>query len=95
MTRVLSVELAELGITVNALAPGAIETELVAKMHDAETRASYCSRIPANRYGSPDDVAAAAVFLVSEESRYISGVVLPIDGGFLAGGVIKRQSNPS
>ena len=54
MTRVFSVELAELGITVNALAPGAIETELVAKMHGVKTRTSYCSRIPANRYRSPD-----------------------------------------
>ena len=54
MTRVLSVELAELGITVDALAPGAIETELVAKMHGVKTRTSYCSRIPANRYRSPD-----------------------------------------
>ena len=95
ITRVMAVELAELGITVNALAPGAIETELVSKMHDEETRESYCARIPVNRYGSPEEVAATAVFLVSEESSYINGVVLPIDGGFMGGGVIKRRANPT
>ena len=90
-----AVELAELGITVNALAPGAIETELVSTMHDAETRESYCARIPVNRYGSPKEVAATAAFLVCEESSYLNGVVLPIDGGFMSGGVIKRSANPS
>ena len=94
ITRVMAVELAELGITVNALAPGAIETELVSRMHDAETREAYCSRIPTNRYGSPTEVAATAVFLVSEEAGYINGVIMPIDGGFMAGGVIKRRANP-
>ena len=43
---------------------------------------------------SPEEVAATAVFLVSEEAGYISGVVMPIDGGFMGGGVIKRQANP-
>ena len=90
----MAVELAELGITVNALAPGAIETELVSRMHDAETREAYCSRIPVNRYGTPEEVAATAVFLVSEEAGYINGVVMPVDGGFMGGGVIKRNANP-
>ena len=94
ITRVMSVELAELGVTVNALAPGAIETELVTRMHDAETREAYCSRIPMNRYGMPEEVAMAAIFLVSEEAGYLSGVIMPIDGGFMGGGVIKRKSNP-
>ena len=94
ITRVMAIELAELGITVNALAPGAIETELVSRMHDEETRTSYCSRIPTNRYGTPEEVATTAIFLVSEEAGYINGVVMPIDGGFMAGGVIKRMSNP-
>ena len=95
ITRVMAVELAELGITVNALAPGAIETELVSKMHDKETRESYRARISVNRYGSPEEVAATAVFLVTEESSYLNGVVLPIDGGFMGGGVIKRSANPT
>ena len=94
ITRVMAVELAELGVTVNALAPGAIETELVSKMHDAKTREAYCARIPINRYGTPEEVAATAVFLVSEEAGYINGVVMPIDGGFMGGGVIKRKANP-
>ena len=73
---------------------GAIETELVSRMHDAETREAYCSRIPTNRYGTPEEVAVTAVFLVSEEAGYINGVVMPVDGGFMGGGVIKRQGNP-
>ena len=95
LTRVLAVELAELGITVNAMSPGAIETELVKKMHDNETREADRSRIPANRYGTPDEVAAAALFLLSRDAGYVSGAVLPIDGGFAGSGVIKRRMNPA
>ena len=93
LTKVMSVELAELGITVNALAPGAIETELVAKMHSQETRKIYRSAIPMDRYGTPEETAFSAVFLASEQARYINGQVLGVDGGFLAAGLINR-SNP-
>lgn len=92
LTRVMAVELAPFNITVNALAPGAIETELVAAMHSAQTRDSYRSRIPLDRYGCPAETAAAAVFLASDESSYITGHVLAVDGGFLAAGVMHRSS---
>ncbi|WP_419907675.1 SDR family NAD(P)-dependent oxidoreductase [Hoeflea sp.] len=91
MMRVMSVEWANSGVTVNALAPGAIETALVKKMHDAETRRAYLAGIPMDRYGTPDEVAAAAVYLALPQSSYITGVTLPVDGGFDAGGVIKRR----
>ena len=95
LTRVLATELAELGITVNALAPGAIETALVKKMHDAETRESYRAGIAANRYGTPDEVAEVAAFFLSDASAYVNGVIMPIDGAFMSSGVIKRKMNPS
>ena len=90
MTRVMAMEWAESGVTVNTLAPGAIDTALVKKMHDAETRRAYLQGIPMDRYGFPEEVAAAAVYLSLPQSGYITGVTLPVDGGFMASGVIKR-----
>ena len=90
MTRVMALEWARSGVTVNTLAPGAIDTALVRKMHDAETRRAYLQGIPIDRYGVPEEVAAAAVYLALPQSGYISGVTLPVDGGFLSSGVIKR-----
>lgn len=88
LTRVMAVELAPLGVTVNALAPGAINTELVAKMHSAKTREVYTAAIPENRYGTPEEVASAALYLASEEARYITGHIMSVDGGFLAAGLM-------
>lgn len=92
LTRVLAVELGTSGVTVNAVAPGAIETELVAKMHSEETRTVYRAGIPLDRYGTPEEVADAIVFLARPESRYITGEVLAVDGGFLAAGVQHRKA---
>ncbi|MDE0097104.1 MAG: SDR family NAD(P)-dependent oxidoreductase [Gammaproteobacteria bacterium] len=91
MTRVMALEWAAHGVTVNTLAPGAIDTALVQKMHETETRRAYLQRIPMNRYGAPEEVAAAAVCLALPESSYITGVTLAVDGGFLSGGVIKED----
>ena len=90
MTRVMAMEWAAFGVTVNTLAPGAIDTALVQRMHDAETRRAYLEGIPMNRYGVPEEVAAAAVYLALPQSSYITGVTLPVDGGFISSGVIKR-----
>lgn len=91
LTRVMAVELAPYGITANCLAPGAIETDLVARMHSAETRTVYRAGIPMDRYGTPEEVAEAALFLASEASSYVTGHVLGVDGGFLAAGVMHRR----
>jgi 2-deoxy-D-gluconate 3-dehydrogenase len=74
-----------MGITVNAIAPGFIETDITqAVRNDAERTAWITSRIPKGRWGQPADLAGAALFLSAPASDYVSGVVLAVDGGFLA-----------
>ena len=90
MTRAMALEWAASGVTVNTLAPGAIETALVKEMHDEETRRAYLRAIPMGRYGTPEEVAAAAVYLALPQSSYITGVTLAVDGGFMSSGVIKQ-----
>ncbi|HEX8375255.1 MAG TPA: glucose 1-dehydrogenase [Geminicoccaceae bacterium] len=88
MTRVMSVELAASGITVNAIAPGAIATGMAAHMHDAATRDAYHRLIPQRRYGTAEEVAGAAVFLASDEAAHVCGHTLNVDGGFLSAGLM-------
>ena len=90
LTKVMAVELAEHGINVNAIAPGAIETEMAKFAHDGATRAAYGYLIPMTRYGTPEEIADAAVFLCSDESRYVHGHTLNVDGGFLSAGLMFR-----
>jgi 3-oxoacyl-[acyl-carrier protein] reductase len=81
MTRALAVELAPRGITVNAVAPGVIETEMSADLRERAAD-EVKSRILLRRFGQPDDVACAVVFLASRHADYITGEVLHVDGGF-------------
>jgi 3-oxoacyl-[acyl-carrier protein] reductase len=79
MTRTVAVEVARRGITVNAVAPGLIETDMT-----AELSGGLLDAVPARRFGSPEEVAAAVRFLASDEASYITGSVLSVDGGLAA-----------
>ena len=85
LTKGISNELAPLGVRVNAIAPGFVKTEInKVVQNDADRFASITSRIPLGRWGQPTDLTGAAVFLSAPASDYITGVVMPVDGGFLA-----------
>lgn len=85
LTRLLANEWASRGINVNAVAPGYIETNNTeALRQDAARSKSILERIPAARWGRPDDIGDAVVFLLAPASSYVHGAVLPVDGGWLA-----------
>jgi NAD(P)-dependent dehydrogenase (short-subunit alcohol dehydrogenase family) len=82
MIRALALELAPKKITVNAVAPGAIDTPGATSAMDEKTRKQTIALIPWARYGLPEDIANAVVFLASEKSDYITGQVITVDGGW-------------
>ncbi len=89
-TRVMAVELAPHGITVNAVAPGPIESDLTIRTHSAERRASWNDAVPLGRYGRAEEVVAAILFLASPGASYITGHTLAVDGGFSQAGLILK-----
>jgi 3-oxoacyl-[acyl-carrier protein] reductase len=86
LTRQMSVELAAHGITANAVAPGPVDTPMTRVLHTPEFRKQYTDAIPMNRYGTTDEIAAAVSYLVSDGAAYVTGIAIPVDGGFLASG---------
>ena len=85
LTKLLACEWGPKGINVNAIAPGYIETNNTqALREDPERNKAILDRIPAGHWGDPTDLAGAAVFLASDAARYVHGITLPVDGGWLA-----------
>lgn len=84
MTETLAIELAPLGINVNAIAPGAIDTPMLRAGAAPEELKKFVEKIPLKRIGRPEEVSAAVVFLASEEASYVTGATLFVDGGWLA-----------
>ena len=87
LTKQQAVELAALGIRVNAVAPGPVETAMAKAVHTPEIRKDYHDTIPLNRYGLESELAETIVFLCGPRASYITGQVIAVDGGFEATGI--------
>ena len=83
LTRALSNEWCSQGVNVNAIAPGYMATELTTSLIDTEQGRATTARIPANRWGNAEDLAGVTIFLASAASNYVSGAIIPVDGGYL------------
>jgi NAD(P)-dependent dehydrogenase (short-subunit alcohol dehydrogenase family) len=87
LTQQQAIELAALGIRVNAVAPGPFDTAMAKAVHTPEIRADYHDHVPLNRYGLETELANAVFFLCSDQASYITGQELAVDGGFDATGI--------
>jgi NAD(P)-dependent dehydrogenase (short-subunit alcohol dehydrogenase family) len=96
LTKQQAVELGNVGIRVNAIAPGPVDTEMSKLVHSVAIRSDYYDAIPLNRYGTTDEIASVALFLCSDAASFVNGQVLAVDGGFDAAGVglptLRRQA---
>jgi NAD(P)-dependent dehydrogenase (short-subunit alcohol dehydrogenase family) len=91
LTRQFAIEVAEAGVTVNAIAPGPVDTPMVRRLQGDSDRAVYADMIPMRRYAAPEEIADSVLFLASERAAFITGHTLAVDGGFLASGVFVRN----
>jgi NAD(P)-dependent dehydrogenase (short-subunit alcohol dehydrogenase family) len=91
LTRQQAAELGNMGIRVNGVAPGPVETAMARQVHTPTIRADYHDAIPLNRYGTEEEIAAAVWFLCSDEASYVNGQMLAVDGGFDASGIGLRS----
>jgi 2-deoxy-D-gluconate 3-dehydrogenase len=82
LTKSMAIELARHNIQVNAIAPGWIDTDMTAAVRDSPMNDAILARTPANRWGKTDEIIGAAVFLASRGADFITGVTLPVDGGY-------------
>jgi NAD(P)-dependent dehydrogenase (short-subunit alcohol dehydrogenase family) len=94
LTQTMAVELAEHGIAVNGIAPAQIDTRLTRGLPE-DARQRRVERIPMGRFGEPEEVAKAALFLASDDASYITCHTLAVDGGYLAGGLWSRTRTPA
>ena len=87
LTKQQAAELGEVGIRVNGVSPGPVDTDMAKAVHSAEIRADYHDAIPLNRYGLEQEIADAVFFLCGDKAKYITGQILAVDGGFDATGI--------
>jgi NAD(P)-dependent dehydrogenase (short-subunit alcohol dehydrogenase family) len=87
LTKQQAVEFASLGIRVNAVAPGPVDTAMAKAVHTPEIRADYHDHLPLNRYGLETELAEAVYYLCSDRASYLTGQVIAVDGGFDATGI--------